>query len=183
MAHVLLGVTGSVAAIKVPELVEGLAAQHDVRIVATKSSTYFFDTAPFHSQLTLDRDEWPGERYERGDPIRHIELRNWADLFLIAPLDANTLAKMAHGLCDNALTSVFRAWDFAKPLIVAPAMNTLMWTNPWTRRHLDLLEQVLPPGQFCVLSPIVKTLACGEDGLGAMAEVNAIVRNVNGRFR
>jgi phosphopantothenoylcysteine decarboxylase len=81
------------------------------------------------------------------------------------------------------LTSVFRAWDFAKPLIVAPAMNTLMWTNPWTRRHLDLLEQFLPSGQFCVLSPIVKTLACGEDGLGAMAEVNAIVRNVNGRFR
>ena len=66
----------------------------------------------------------------RGDPVRHIEFRHWADLLVVAPLDANTLAKFAIGLCDNFLTCLFRAWDFAKPVILAPAMNTLMWDHP-----------------------------------------------------
>lgn len=62
-----------------------------------------------------------------GDPVLHIELRRWADVLVLAPLSANTMAKVAHGLCDNLLTSVVRAWDYAKPMIVAPAMNTYMW--------------------------------------------------------
>ena len=60
----------------------------------------------------------------------HIEFRKWADLLVVAPLDANTLAKFALGLSDNFLSCVFRAWDFARPVILAPAMNTLMWQSP-----------------------------------------------------
>src|SRR5205823_969202 len=89
--------------------------------------------------LTLDEDEWPGQKYQRGDTVLHIELRRWADLFLVAPLDANTLAKLANGLSDNCLTCVWRAWDPARPVMLAPAMNTLMWEHPLTARHLRQL--------------------------------------------
>ena len=86
-------------------------------------------------------DEWPGTRYHRGDEVLHIEFRKWADLLIVAPLDANTLAKFALGISDNFLTCIFRAWDFAKPVFLAPAMNTLMWDSPVTLRHLrQLLE-------------------------------------------
>src|SRR3954447_26870483 len=140
MARVLLGVTGSVAAIKtVPLLHELRDAGHDVRIVATKAATYFFDPAPIRDVVHLDADEWPGERYRRDDQVLHIELRRWADLLLIAPLDANTLAKLALGLCDNCLTCVWRAWEPGRPAVLAPAMNTLMWQHPATARHLRQL--------------------------------------------
>ena len=81
----------------------------------------------------------PGARYRRGDPVLHIALRQWADLLIVAPLDANTLAKFALGLSDNFLTCVFRAWDFSRPVVLAPAMNTLMWQSPVTLRHLRQL--------------------------------------------
>jgi len=149
MANILLGVTGSVAAVKTPELVTALRADGQaVRVVATDSALYFFDPVALDPTrvlrnpevVVLDEDEWPGRgdgrRYSRGDAVMHIELRRWADLFVIAPLDANTLAKLANGLCDNCLTCVWRAWDLAKPVVLAPAMNTLMWEHPFTRRHL-----------------------------------------------
>src|SRR6266545_3338519 len=183
MANVLLGATGSVAAVRVPALFDALtAAGHAVKVVATNAATYFFDAEeirakeptpptplpegkgekealsssplPFREggpggvgSLILDADEWPGraegERYARGDAVMHIELRKWADIFAIAPLDANTLAKLAVGLCDNCLTCVWRAWDPARPVVLAPAMNTLMWEHPLTRRHLRQLAEVV----------------------------------------
>ena len=137
MAKVVLGVTGSVAAIYTRELFDDLrAAGHEVKVVATDAALYFFDAPPFGPALVRDADEWPGNRYRRGDPVLHIELRRWADVLLIAPLDANTLAKLAAGLCDNCLTCVWRAWDVSRPVVLAPAMNTLMWEHPLTGRHL-----------------------------------------------
>jgi phosphopantothenoylcysteine decarboxylase len=185
-----------VAAVRVPLLFEQLTARgHSVKIVATAAATYFFDPVPLRDHLTLDADEWPGDRYTRGDPVRHIDLRRWADLFVIAPLDANTLAKLAVGLCDNALTCVWRAWDWAKPVVLAPAMNTLMWRHPFTRKHLRSLAADFGaahiPGHFDedalvrqindraktlrIVAPIEKELACGDVGTGAMAEVPAVV--------
>jgi phosphopantothenoylcysteine decarboxylase len=152
--------------------------------------------------LILDEDEWPGrtegERYERGDAVLHVELRKWADIFAIAPLDANTLAKLAVGLCDNCLTCVWRAWDTTRPVVLAPAMNTLMWQHPFTRRHLRSLAADAGAGHIPahladealiqqindrspslrVVSPIAKLLACGDTGVGAMAEVPEIVAAV-----
>src|SRR5687767_11250221 len=142
MANILLGVTGSVAAVKTPELVAALRARrHAVKVVATDSALYFFDPASLDPTRVLrnpdvvivDEDEWPGradgQRYRRGDVVMHVELRRWADLFLVAPLDANTLAKFATGLCDNCLTCVWRAWDPTRPVVLAPAMNTFMWEH------------------------------------------------------
>ncbi len=183
MANILLGVTGSVAAIKTPELFEQLAnAGHTVRIVATRMATYFFDPRPFQQNQAaiLDMQEWPGfndgHLYERGDPVLHIELRKWADVFVIAPLDANTLAKIASGICDNCLTSVYRCWDASKPIIVAPAMNTMMWDHPVTKRNLNQIRDDFPKLQICW--PQEKLLACGDVGTGAMADLQEIVAAV-----
>ncbi|HEV3142371.1 MAG TPA: flavoprotein, partial [Gemmataceae bacterium] len=133
------------------------------------------------------------------DPVLHIELRRWAQIFLIAPLDANTLAKLATGLCDNCLTCIWRAWDMARPIVLAPAMNTLMWEHPFSRRHLRCLaadagagplpghldqdQLVLLINERCktlqVVAPISKALACGDVGVGAMAEVREIASAVD----
>lgn len=174
--NVLLGVTGSVATTVVGKLVERLRADgHEVEVVATKSSLYFFKPETLGVKVWRDEDEWPGDRYMRGQEIPHIELRRWADVLVIAPLDANTLAKLAGGQCDNLLTCVFRAWDFAKPMIVAPAMNTHMWENPFTHMHLRQLEGLGALGlRLTIVNPIAKTLACNDIGMGAMAEIDTI---------
>jgi len=136
-----------------------------------------------------DEDEWKsykhvgGGKRGSGDPVLHIELRKWADVFVIAPLSANTLAKIANGLCDNLLTSVARAWEFTtiggkiqpqKPIIVAPAMNTAMWHHPLTSSHLKVIESL----GFIVVQPVKKVLACGDIGDGALASIQDIIRSV-----
>jgi phosphopantothenoylcysteine decarboxylase len=214
MPNVLLGVTGSVAAIKTPELYAALRERGlDVKVVATKAALYFFDPLAIGTEalmpatrnstvMILDDDEWPGrgsgQHYHRDDAVLHIELRRWADLLLIAPLDANTLAKLSNGLADNCLTCVWRAWDPARPVVLAPAMNTLMWQHPLTRRHLrqlatDARADGIPDNldesavaaainerspTLRIVTPQVKELACGDVGVGAMADVAVIVDSV-----
>lgn len=173
----LLGATGSVAAIKVAELAHLLVAFAEVKIVATKAARHFIkeiELPPAARHMHGDEEEW--HMWEaKGDPVLHIDLRKWADLLVIAPLSANTLAKMAQGLCDNCLTSVVRAWDFSKPLLVAPAMNTFMWDSPFTSEHLTKLEKL---GVQCT-SPVSKALACGDIGTGAMAAPSDIAAQVH----
>jgi phosphopantothenoylcysteine decarboxylase len=177
MANILLGVTGSVAAIYTPELARELRqAGHDVKVIATRAARYFFDAASIDGVIR-DEDEWPGDRYVRGAPVLHIELRRWADLLLVAPLDANTLAKFALGLTDNCLTCVYRAWDRTKPIVLAPAMNTLMWEHPATDRHLKQVREDLGP-KLTIAQPQVKKLACDDVGLGAMASREEILRAI-----
>lgn len=169
---VLLGVTGSVAAIYTAEMVQDLAAAgHEVKVVATESAVHFFDPAVV--PVIRDADEWSADRYRRGDAVLHIELRRWADVLLIAPLDANTLAKFALGLCDNCLTCVYRAWDRTRPIVLAPAMNTLMWEHPATSRHLAQVDADM--GNVRIVPPQTKKLACDDVGLGAMASRPDIV--------
>ncbi|OGN07687.1 MAG: hypothetical protein A3B86_02525 [Candidatus Yanofskybacteria bacterium RIFCSPHIGHO2_02_FULL_38_22b] len=90
-----------------------------------------------------------------------------------APLSANTLAKIASGITDNLLTSIVRAWDRNKKIIIAPAMNTHMWDHPATKEHLAVLIRWYP--HFVIIDPVVKTLECGDVGVGAMAEIGQIV--------
>jgi phosphopantothenoylcysteine decarboxylase len=175
---VLLGVTGSVAAIYTPELVDDLRrAGHEVRVVVTKSAAYFFDPARIAGGVIRDEDEWPGDRYQRSDPVLHIELRRWADVLIVAPLDANTLAKFALGIVDNCLACVYRAWDRSRPIVLAPAMNTLMWEHPATARHLAQIQGDVG-SKLAIVSPIEKLLACDDVGIGAMAGRSEIVSKI-----
>lgn len=107
----------------------------------------------------------------------HIALIDWADVLLFAPLSANSLAKLALGLCDNIVTAAARAWPLDqqdKPFVVAPAMNTKMWSHPATQAHIDTLER----WGVHVVAPVEKVLACGDLGVGAMASVSTVVEAV-----
>ncbi|XP_072770096.1 phosphopantothenoylcysteine decarboxylase isoform X2 [Nerophis lumbriciformis] len=139
---VLVGVTGSVAALKLPLLVSELLLlpEVDVRVVTTEHAQHFYNPEEVSAKVYSDKDEW--EMWtQRSDPVLHIELRRWADLLVIAPLDANTLGKIASGICDNLLTCVVRAWDTSRPLLFCPAMNTAMWKHPITAQQVDRLKE------------------------------------------
>ncbi|XP_042488823.1 phosphopantothenoylcysteine decarboxylase-like isoform X2 [Macadamia integrifolia] len=172
--RILLAASGSVAAIKFGSLCHSFSEWAEVRAVASKASLHFIDKASLPQDVVLysDEDEWSSWK-KIGDNVLHIELRRWADVMVIAPLSANTLGKIAGGLCDNILTCIVRAWDFSKPLFVAPAMNTFMWNNPFTQRHLDSIELGVS-----LIHPITKRLACGDYGNGAMAEPSVIYSTV-----
>jgi len=176
--NIIVGVTGSVAAIKTVNLAAALSTFANVRVVLTQHAEYFVNSE--YEQLkdlgvTLfrDSDEWPAlrSRYQVGAPILHIEMRRWADCMLVAPLDANTLAKVTYGFCDNLLTSIIRAWDWNKPLFLCPAMNTMMWENPPTAEQVAIMQN----RGAIMMEPIEKKLACNDVGMGAMAEVEDIV--------
>ncbi|XP_037357982.1 phosphopantothenoylcysteine decarboxylase isoform X2 [Talpa occidentalis] len=173
--RVLVGVTGSVAALKLPLLVAQLLdiPGLEVAVVTTEKAKHFYNPQDVPVTLHSDSDEWEMWRF-RSDPVLHIELRRWADLMLVAPLDANTLGKVASGICDNLLTCVIRAWDLRKPLLFCPAMNTAMWEHPITAQQVDQLKAF----GYIEIPCVVKKLVCGDQGLGAMAEVDTIVDKV-----
>lgn len=217
--NILLGVTGSVAAIKTKELAETLLRMQllhpqdqsnssssskrvQVKLVMTEHAQYFTSSSTndndledwaksFHNpeggdgddcpiQLFFDKDEWSNQNslgfYQRGDKVLHIELRKWADIFVIAPLDANTLAKMANGLADNLISCILRCWDPTTPLILCPAMNTLMWNHPVTIGQLGGIKSW--GFDVTIVKPVEKLLACGDFGTGAMESVEEIVKIV-----
>ncbi|GAA5954249.1 hypothetical protein JCM21900_005221 [Sporobolomyces salmonicolor] len=180
--HVLLACSGSVASIKAPLIVRELLKyeQVDVQVVATKSALHFFDAQLIEAEhggrvkVWTDAEEWAG--WNRiGDPVLHIELRRWADLVLVAPCSANTLAKLTHGICDGVLTSLLRALPSFVPVHLFPAMNTHMFSHPLTAKQLAFVKAELG---YTVHGPIAKTLACGDVGMGAMTEWSAIVQLV-----
>jgi phosphopantothenoylcysteine decarboxylase len=161
--HLLLAASGSVATIKIPNILHALSSHSNlsVRLILTKSATNFLAgqsaEQPHLDSLRhiknvdgifLDEEEWV-HPWKRGQSILHIELRRWAHILAIVPLSANTLAKITGGFSDNLLTSVVRAWDITgeiegggrRRILVAPAMNTAMWRHPVTRRQIGVLEE------------------------------------------
>ncbi|RZF42679.1 hypothetical protein LSTR_LSTR001474 [Laodelphax striatellus] len=180
--NVLICCTGSVATIQLQSIISDLSsafqkrsATLSIKVVLTKAACHFLKMNEIKrkAEVFIDEDEWNQWR-KRGDPVLHIELGKWADLLLIAPLDANTLAKIANGLCDNLLTCAVRAWDLSKPLLFCPAMNTRMWDHPITPTHIKTLKS----WGYTEIPCISKTLMCGDTGMGAMAHVPTIVEKV-----
>lgn len=193
--RVVLVASGSVAAVKVPELAVALCSSQvacEVVLVLTDSAEAMCSNAAGKycpkalieemSQLESsgrlrvlrDADEWNSYEDVSSDAVVHIELRKWADALLVAPCTANTLAKVALGLCDNLATSLLRAWDPEKPLVLAPAMNVVMWEHPTTAQHLRTLES----WGYRIVPPVCKRLACGDVGRGALAPVTQVVEAV-----
>lgn len=176
MKKILLGVTGSVAATLVPKIYQALIADgFEVKIVSTEKAFYFWQAKDVDCDVIVDQDEWINEHYVKNDPVPHIDLREWADILLVAPLSANTMGKMAAGLCDNLLTTIVRAWPQNKPLIIAPAMNTVMWESSMTNLQLDVLKKCF---ELHLVEPQAKKLACGEEGKGGLADIQEIIKEV-----
>lgn len=180
MVNILIGCTGSVATIKLPSIIRqiissNIASNSEIRVCLTKSSKHFLKNENLDDNINIyvDSDEWEAWT-KRGDPVLHIELTKWADLLIIAPLDANTLAKMSNGICDNLLTCVIRAWNVMKPLIFCPAMNTRMYEHPITSQQIAILKSF----GYREVPVVSKKLMCGDVGPGAMAEVETIVENI-----
>jgi phosphopantothenoylcysteine decarboxylase / phosphopantothenate---cysteine ligase len=177
MARILLGVSGGIAAYKAVEVVRlATAAGHAVRVVQTPVSVKFVGRATFEAVtgapvLVDEFEQDPARGAYSGDPppdhaaISHLELVHRAEVLCVAPASANTLAKLAHGLADNLLTSA--ALANRAPLVLAPAMNDRMWEHPATRQNLETLERrgaaVVPPGRGRLASR-------GEWGVGRLAE-------------
>ena len=177
MARILLGVSGGIAAYKAVELVRlATAAGHSVRVIQTPASLEFVGRATFEGvtgapvlveEFEADpaRGAFPGDPAPDHDPISHLELVARADVFVVAPASANTLAKLAGGLADNLLTSA--ALANTAPLVLAPAMNSHMYEHPATQANLELLRsrgaRVVEPGSGRLASK-------GEWGVGRLAE-------------
>ncbi|KAF4582304.1 flavoprotein [Ophiocordyceps camponoti-floridani] len=203
--HLLLAASGSVAAIKIVPIINGLAHHSNlsIRLIFTEAATHFLSgqspeqptlaevrRLPNVDAIYADSAEWT-RPWTRGVPILHIELRRWADVLVVCPLSANTMAKMVAGMCDNLLLSVVRAWDsdgsidgVRKKIVVACAMNTAMWRHPVTASHLRTLEEDWggEAGWVEVLRPVSKVLACNDVGDGAMASWETIVAVVEAKL-
>ncbi|WP_334020835.1 bifunctional phosphopantothenoylcysteine decarboxylase/phosphopantothenate--cysteine ligase CoaBC [Alteromonas sp. S015] len=171
--NILLGVTGGIAAYKAPDLVRKLTALGaNVRVVLTDSAAEFVSPLslqavsgnPVHRQL-LD----PAAEAAMG----HIELAKWADILLIAPATANTIAKLAHGMADDLLTTLYLATTAR--LFIAPAMNQQMWKAVATKRNTDILKE----HGVTYIGPASGEQACGDVGSGRMVEPVDIANAIN----
>jgi phosphopantothenoylcysteine decarboxylase / phosphopantothenate---cysteine ligase len=177
VARVLLGVSGGIAAYKAVEVARlAIKAGHSVRVVQTPASLNFVGRATFEgitgAPVLVDefegdpaRGAFPGDPAPDHAAISHLELVRRADVYAIVPASANTIAKLAHGIADNLLTSA--ALASVAPLVIAPAMNDRMYEHPATRANLDTLSvrgaQIVPPGSGQLASK-------GEFGVGRLAE-------------
>jgi phosphopantothenoylcysteine decarboxylase/phosphopantothenate--cysteine ligase len=167
--HILLGVTGGIAAYKTPELVRRARdAGADVRVVLTDAAAAF--VTPLTLQAVSGRPVHQALlSAEAESGMGHIELARWADLILIAPATADFMARLAHGFADDLLAACCRA--SRAPLAIAPAMNAGMWENPATQRNL---RQLVDDG-VRVFGPASGSQACGEVGEGRMLEPPELV--------
>lgn len=170
--RIVLGVTGGIAAYKAAELVRLLGKQGaDVQVAMTEGATHFVTPTTFQalSGKPVFTDQWDARM---PNAMAHIDLSRQADLILVAPASANFLARTAHGLADDLLTTMALARDC--PLLVAPAMNRQMWENPATQRNVAQLRA----DGVGILGPASGEQACGEVGAGRMLEPEEILEEV-----
>jgi phosphopantothenoylcysteine decarboxylase/phosphopantothenate--cysteine ligase len=170
--HIVLGVTGSIAAYKAAELARLMIKKNfEVSVVMTKAATRFIGELTFR---TLTCRPVVTDMFQESEAWRptHIALADWADVLVIAPCTANVMAKLAHGLADDALSATALACQ--APLVVAPAMNEKMWNHPATRENLRLLKS----RGAAVVDVEQGDLACGYEGRGRLASLEKILKAV-----
>jgi phosphopantothenoylcysteine synthetase/decarboxylase len=167
---IILGVTGSIAAHKAADLASLLTKQKcDVRVVMTVDAKQFITPLPFK---TLTRNPVVISLFDDDDGVKptHIELADTADLLLIAPATANVIAKLAHGIADDALTCIALALNPKAKILIAPAMNGKMWLHPATQANVATLRA----RGVVFVGPDEGLLACGYEGIGRLWPVDKI---------
>ncbi len=173
--RIIIALTGGIACYKIATLVSRLKqASATVNVLMTDAATHFITPLTFQtlSANPVHTSLWQTE--SSFDP-QHINLAQSADIMVIAPASANTIAKLAHGLCDNIVTTVATALPQKTPLLLVPAMNTDMWLNPITQKNIKTL-QALP--NCHTLGPEVGYQACGTTGPGRMSEPDSILNEI-----
>jgi phosphopantothenoylcysteine decarboxylase/phosphopantothenate--cysteine ligase len=168
--NILLGVTGGIAAYKAVDLASKLtAAGAAVRTVMTEGAGHFVTPKSFEAvtRAPVFTTLWSAaEEFQSA----HISLADWAQIVVVAPATADIIGRVAHGICDDLLsTTLCACWG--KPTLFAPAMNDRMWANPAVQRNVETLKQV----GIQMLGPNVGRLACGTEAIGRMAEPNEIL--------
>lgn len=165
MKHIVVGITGGIAAFKTCQMVSDLTKKYEVQVIMTPHATNFIHPLTFETLTgrkclidTFDRNF----SYE----VEHISVAKWADAFVVAPATANVIAKFAHGICDDMLTTTFLACN--APKVIAPAMNTNMYDNPLTQQNLQSLRSL----GMQIVEPVSGLLACGDTGRGKMADID-----------
>ena len=165
--NILIGITGGIAAYKICELIRMYKKSGaNVKIVVTPNALNFVTKLTLQ---TLSQNNVAMEQFEITDyKPEHISYADEADIFVIAPATANTISKIANGIADNLLTSI--ALAFKKPIVIAPAMNCNMWSNPFVQENLKKLES----HSYIIVPPESGFLACGTTGEGRLAELSKI---------
>lgn len=169
---ILLGITGSIAAYKAADLTRALVKKgHEVKIILTSGALEFVKPELFRylgaSAVYLPSDDF----HSTAPGVPHVELGKWADVLCLAPLSANTLAKLARGEASDFLTSIFLAWRQDRPVLMFPAMNTMMWAHAFTQENVAKINS-LPYAK--VVDPAAGLLACGDYGAGKLMDIEAI---------
>ena len=169
---VVLGVTGSIAAYKIANLASSLVKLHaDVHVIMTKNATNFINPIAFE---TLTKNKCMTDTFDRNFMfnVAHVSIADKADVMLVAPASANIIAKMAHGIADDMLSTTYLAMKC--PVIVSPAMNVNMFTNPVVQRNLQTLEEF----GVTVIPPDNGYLACGYTGAGKMPSEQVLLEYI-----
>lgn len=169
---IILGVTGSIAAYKIANLASMLIKQHaEVHVIMTKNACNFITPTTFE---TLTGNKCLVDTFDRNFEfqVEHVSIAKKADLILVAPATANIIGKMAHGICDDMLTTTIFA--SRAPKLVAPAMNTGMWENPILQDNLKILEHY----GFQIITPDAGRLACGDTGKGKMPSEDTLMQHI-----
>lgn len=169
---IILGVTGSIAAYKIANLASMLIKQHaEVHVIMTKNACNFITPTTFE---TLTGNKCLVDTFDRNFEfqVEHVSIAKKADLILVAPATANIIGKMAHGICDDMLTTTIFA--SRAPKLVAPAMNTGMWENPILQDNLKALEHY----GFQIITPDAGRLACGDTGKGKMPSEDTLMQHI-----
>ena len=176
--RVILAVSGSISAYKASDLTSRLKKKgYDVHVIMTEAAQAFITplTLQVLSKNPVHTDVMEEKLAER---INHIDLGKEADLFIVVPASANTIAKLAHGMADNMLTATALALPSTTPKLIAPAMNTKMYENPLTKRNLDTLHQL----GYQEILPKSGVLACGDTGRGALADIDVILEAIDSKL-
>ncbi|MEQ1500791.1 MAG: flavoprotein [Myxococcota bacterium] len=178
--RVVLGVTGGIAAYKAADLTSQLVKRGDqVRVVMTPNATQFVGPLTFEAlsgNPVMTDALQTGHTGGSSSSIEHIDWAKWAQLTVVAPVTASTLAKLAVGIADDALTTVWMALPAGIPSLLCPAMNTAMWDHPAVQRNLRWLDEL---GRYQIVAPTSKRLACGDVGVGGLAEVSDILAAID----